>query len=69
MKANEGNIDRIIRIIIGLAIIVVVGFVIKSWWGVIGIVPLVTGLISRCPMYSIFGISTCPVSDDKKVKE
>ena len=66
MKVNEGTIDRTIRIVIGLAIIIGVGLVMHSWWGVLGIVPLATGIASRCPMYSILGISTCKKNESTK---
>ena len=58
MKANIGNIDRIIRIVIGLAVILI-GIVYQNWWGAIGIVPLLTAFIRWCPLYNPFGISTC----------
>jgi len=56
---NEGNIDRILRVIVGLAILGW-GFYAKNWWGAIGAVPLVTGLMGWCPVYSLLGIKTCP---------
>ena len=59
MKANVGGIDKIIRIVIGLGIIIYVGAIMHSWWGLIGIVPLMTGLVSRCGLYYPFGISSC----------
>lgn len=58
---NSGGIDRIIRIIVGLAIIGW-GFYAKNWWGAVGAVPLLTGLIGWCPAYTLFGIKTCSVS-------
>jgi uncharacterized protein (DUF58 family) len=57
MKKNMGNADRWIRVILGLAIIAA-GVYFKSWWGLIGIIPLATSLISTCPLYLPFGIST-----------
>jgi hypothetical protein len=66
MNVNEGTIDKTIRITAGLAIIIGVGLVMHSWWGVIGIVPLATGIASRCPMYSVLGISTCKKTESKK---
>jgi hypothetical protein len=48
----------VIRIVIGLAIIVV-GVVAKSWWGLIGLLPLATGFIGRCCLYPLLKISTC----------
>ena len=58
---NEGGIDRIIRIVAGLAIIGW-GFYANNWWGAVGAVPLLTGLIGWCPVYTILGIKTCPIS-------
>ena len=54
---NIGNTDRIIRIVLGLAI-AVLGIVFKSWFGLIAIVPLATAAVSTCPLYLPFGIST-----------
>lgn len=64
MKANVGSIDRVFRVVAGIVLLVLV-FVLKSedglWlWGLIGIVPLATGLMNWCPTYSLFGMSTCP---------
>jgi hypothetical protein len=58
MKCNVGKTDKIIRIIIGL-VIGAVGMYYKSWWGLVGIVPIFTALISWCPLYLPFGIRTC----------
>lgn len=60
MSLNEGNADRIIRILLAL-VIFAVGLATQSWLGLIGFVPLLTGLMGWCPLYSIFGLSTCPV--------
>jgi len=62
MKANEGTIDRVLRVILGLALISIVFTGPQTAWGWIGVVPLVTGLVGMCPLYSILGISTCPVT-------
>lgn len=62
---NEGTVDRALRIIVGLALLV--WFLVDQGQGIwhyaklIGIVPLVTGVIGSCPLYSILGISTCPM--------
>ena len=66
MKTNLGPIDRIVRIAVGLALIAfALGYIAPgtswSWVGWIGVVPLVTGLVGMCPLYSIFGINTCKV--------
>jgi hypothetical protein len=57
MNRNIGSVDRTIRIIAGVGIIAA-GFYFRSWWGAIGAVPLVTGLVGWCPPYAMFGIST-----------
>ncbi len=61
MTKNEGNIDRILRVLLGLAILSLVFVGPQTPWGWIGIVPLVTGLVGVCPAYSLFGINTCGV--------
>ena len=61
MKKNEGNLDRVLRVVAGLLLIgLAVGNVVGPW-GYIGIVPLLTGAIGMCPLYSILGINTCPI--------
>ena len=63
-KTNVGGLDRILRIVVGLALIA--GFFLNPdaslrWLYLIGIVPLATGLRSTCPLYSILGLNTCPM--------
>jgi len=62
MKLNVGGIDKVVRIAAGLALLSLVVLLEGSmrWIGLIGIVPLVTGLVGFCPLYSILGINTCP---------
>lgn len=55
---NVGKTDKIIRIAVGLAIIIA-GVVMNSWLGVIGLIPLLTGVISWCPLYCPLKINTC----------
>jgi len=65
MSTNVGTIDRVLRVIVGLALIAwalgwigpVTGW---NWVGWIGIVPLATGAFGICPAYSLLGLSTCP---------
>ncbi|MEJ2385618.1 MAG: DUF2892 domain-containing protein [Xanthomonadales bacterium] len=59
MKQNVHNIERIIRIIIGLAIVSLVFIGPQSPWGWLGLVPLATGLLGWCPPYALLGINTC----------
>ena len=56
---NEGAVDRIVRIVAGLAILSLVFLGPQTPWGWIGIVPIVTGASGSCPVYSLFGINTC----------
>jgi hypothetical protein len=58
MKTNMGSADRVIRGILGIGILAV-GYYFKSWFGLIGLVPLVTATLGCCPGYLPFGISTC----------
>jgi hypothetical protein len=59
MKRNVGTIDRLLRIILGLGLISLVFVGPQTYWGLIGIVPLLTALAGYCPAYSLFGIRTC----------
>ena len=59
MNKNIGAVDRVLRIIVGVVLIALVFVGPQTLWGLIGIVPLATGLLGTCPVYSIFGISTC----------
>lgn len=68
MKKNIGNIDKVIRLIVGLFIIIYAGFVLNSWWGLIGIIPIFTVVTSNCMLYSIFKINTCKVKETTENK-
>lgn len=62
-KSNVGAADRILRIVVGLALLAVFFIYPDASWryfALIGSVPLVTGLLGTCPLYSLFGMSTCP---------
>ena len=63
-RLNVGNLDRALRILVGLALIGLAASGTIGFWGYIGIVPLLTGLIRVCPAYSIVGVNTC--STDKR---
>lgn len=60
MMRNVGSVDRGIRVVAGLAI-VAAGVYFKSWWGLIGLVPLLTATLGWCPLYLPLGLSTCPM--------
>ncbi len=57
MQCNVGNTDRVLRIAAGI-IILGVGAYLQEWWGVIGAIPLVTGLVRWCPAYLPIGLNT-----------
>lgn len=67
LSKNVGTADRVVRVLFGVALLA--GFVMNTeatyrWMYLIGIVPIVTGLFSVCPLYSVLGIKTCPRSSD-----
>ena len=58
---NEGTLDRILRAIVGLAVLSLCVIGPQTLWGLVGLVPLLTGLLGFCPLYKILGLSTCPL--------
>ncbi len=67
LKKNVGNLDRILRIVVGIALIA--GYFLNAdatyrWAYLIGIIPLATGLMSSCPAYTLLGLRTCPMKKD-----
>lgn len=60
-KTNVGGIDRILRIVAGLALIALTLTGTIGAWGWIGVVPLLTGALSTCPLYTVLGFSSCPM--------
>ena len=60
---NVGTIDRVLRIVVGLALISIVFVGPQTPWGWIGVVPLANALIGYCPLYSLLGIKTCPTKN------
>jgi len=64
-KSNVGGIDRVLRIVAGLVLLAMFFVYPDASWryfALIGIVPLLTGLFGTCPLYSLFGMSTCPAN-------
>lgn len=62
MKKNVGGIDKVLRIVAGLALLSLI-FILEGsarWWGLVGIVPLFTGTLGWCPAYTLVGLNTCP---------
>lgn len=67
MKVNVGSVERILRVVVGVALLALL-FVFEGsarWLGLIGLAPLATGLFGVCPAYTLFGLSTCPVESKR----
>lgn len=67
MTQNVGTADRTVRIAIGIALLLA-AVLIESpnrWFGLVGLIPLLTGIFGNCPLYALFGINTCPVRKAK----
>ncbi len=60
-KMNEGGLDRALRIALGIALLSLVFVGPRTAWGWIGLLPILTGVLGFCPVYSLLGLSTCPV--------
>lgn len=63
MERNIGDIERVVRVVAGLAILSLVLVGPKTLWGLVGLVPVLTGLSGWCPPYQLLGISTCKRKD------
>ncbi len=63
LPVNVGGLDRILRVVIGLAAITW-GISVGSWWGALGIIPLATAAMSTCPVYTLLGMNSCPAKTD-----
>lgn len=62
MSVNVGNIDRVIRFLLGI-VILGLGYVYGSWWGLLGLIPVGTAISGRCALYYLIGVSTCKVKE------
>lgn len=56
---NEHKVERVLRVVLGVVLLSLVFVGPQSAWGLIGIVPLATGILGSCPLYTLFGVSTC----------
>ena len=61
METNEGKLDRVIRVILGLVLLSLVMIGPQTMWGLVGIIPLMTGVAGFCPLYKLLGLKTCPI--------
>ena len=62
---NVGTIDRVVRVVLGVALLAMVFVGPQTPWGWIGLVPLITALVGFCPAYKLVGLSTCPLDTRK----
>jgi hypothetical protein len=62
MKQNAGTIDRVIRVVLGLGLLSLTVVGPQTWFGLIGVVPLLTGVVGFCPLYSALGLRSCPLA-------
>lgn len=61
LPRNEGTTDRVLRVIFGLGLLSLVFVGPQTPWGWIGVIPLATGLIGSCPLYTLLGLNSCPM--------
>lgn len=61
MTRNEGTIDRAARVILGLILLSLTVVGPQTLWGLVGLIPLATGLMGYCPLYQVLGFNTCPL--------
>lgn len=58
---NVGSVDRILRVVVGLALVIAAATGTIGIWGWVGLIPLLTGLFGFCPAYRLIGLNTCPL--------
>lgn len=59
---NEHPIERVVRVALGVGLLAITQVGPQTPWGWLGVIPIATGLLGTCPLYSLVGINTCPVS-------
>ncbi len=58
MTRNEGTLDRVVRVVLGAALLALFFVGPQTWLGLVGVIPLLTGLVGFCPLYRLLGLST-----------
>ncbi|HQX82490.1 MAG TPA: DUF2892 domain-containing protein [Vicinamibacterales bacterium] len=61
LKVNEHPMERVARVVLGVALVGMAAMGTIGAWGYIGVVPILTGALGTCPLYTLLGVSTCPV--------
>jgi hypothetical protein len=59
MSCNVGGVDRALRVVVGALLVALAATGIVGWWGWVGLVPLATGVVRFCPVYTLLGVKTC----------
>jgi len=62
LPKNEHTVDRLLRVLLGIVLLSLVFVGPQTLWGWLGLVPLLTGLVGSCPLYTAFGLRTCPIA-------
>jgi hypothetical protein len=60
-ETNEGTVDRAVRVVLGLGLLSLTVVGPQTLWGLVGLVPLATGALGSCPLYSLMGVNTCGI--------
>lgn len=68
LPRNEAMWDRTLRVVLGIAVLSLTVWGPKSLWGLVGLLPLVTGVVGSCPAYSLLGVRTCAPEDTKRTQ-
>ncbi|MFZ8932302.1 MAG: YgaP family membrane protein [Bacteriovoracaceae bacterium] len=66
MEKNEGKLDRALRILVGVGLLAIIFVGPQTLWGLVGLVPLLTGILGFCPLYKVLGLRTCPLKSISK---
>jgi hypothetical protein len=66
VNANVGNVDRLLRVVVGIALIAMVFVGPQTQWGWLGLIPLATAALGWCPLYTLLGIQTCAAQPAEK---
>ena len=67
LSRNEGSADRALRVVVGLVVLSLTVVGPRTLWGLVGLIPLLTGLLGSCPLYTVLGIKTCPVQPRRSI--
>ena len=59
LPRNEHTVERVVRVLVGVGLLTIAFVGPKTPWGYLGVLPIFTGLVGSCPLYTVFGINTC----------